>query len=149
MLQHLTFYSITSYRTVYGQDAGPGGRAVPFRGGRLRKGGRCGWEPSSSSNFSIRAFRGFSLIEVRQTVLCRAIRADSISINSSLPPSYDRAPGLARASIGSELAAERGRARVHWEREDPLDNATEQVNTHWNMKLKIHRKTPVNIHNDF
>ena len=43
-------------------------------------------KPSSSSNFSIRASRAYPLVEVRQTVLCRAIRGDSISVNSTLLP---------------------------------------------------------------
>ena len=55
---------------------------------RVPKGGWYGWKPSSSSNFSIRAFQVFSLIELRQTVPCRAVRADSISINRIIPPSY-------------------------------------------------------------
>ena len=38
------------------------------------------------SIFSIRAFRAYPLIEIRQTVLCRAIRGNSISVNSTLPP---------------------------------------------------------------
>ena len=40
----------------------------------------------SSSNFSIRAIRAYHLIETRQTVPCRAIRGDGISVSSSLPP---------------------------------------------------------------
>ena len=51
-----------------------------------RKGGRYGWKPSSRSSFSIRAFRAYILIEIRQTVPCRAIRGNSISVNSTLPP---------------------------------------------------------------
>ena len=58
------------------------------RGHSFRRGGRYGWKPSSSSNFSIRAFRAYPLIEIRQTVPHRAIRGNSISVNSSLPPSY-------------------------------------------------------------
>ena len=71
----------------------PGGRHVPASGsrgpqarGRFRKGGRYGWKPSSSSNFSIRAFRAYPPIEIRQTVPCRAIRGNSISVNRTLPP---------------------------------------------------------------
>ena len=51
-----------------------------------RKEGWHGWKPSSSSNFSIRAFRAYPLIEIRQTVPCRAIRGNSISVNCTLPP---------------------------------------------------------------
>ena len=54
----------------------------------FRKGGWYGWKPSSSSDFSIRAFRAYPLIETKQTVPCRAIRGTSISVNSTLPPSY-------------------------------------------------------------
>ena len=56
-----------------------------------RKGGWYGWKPSSSSNFSIRVVRADPLIEIRQTVPCRSIRGNSISVNSTLPPSqwYD------------------------------------------------------------
>ena len=53
----------------------------------IRKGGWYGWEPSSSSNLSIRAFRACPLIEIRRTAPCRAIRGNSISVNSTLPPS--------------------------------------------------------------
>ena len=49
------------------------------------RGGWYGWKPSSSSNFSVRAFRAYPLIEIRQTVPCRAIRGNSISVNSTLP----------------------------------------------------------------
>ena len=48
----------------------------------IRKGWWYGWKPSSSSNFSIRAFRAYPLIEVRQAVPCRAIRGSSISVSS-------------------------------------------------------------------
>ena len=34
-----------------------------------------------------RAFRDYPLIEIRQTILYRAIRGNSISVNSTLPPS--------------------------------------------------------------
>ena len=55
----------------------------------VRKGGWCGWEASSSSNFSIRAFGACPLVELRRTVPCRAIRGNCISVNSTLPPSYE------------------------------------------------------------
>ena len=42
----------------------------------------------SSSDLSIRAFRAYPLIEIRQTVPCRAIRGDSISVICTLPPSF-------------------------------------------------------------
>ena len=59
-----------------------------------RKGGWHGWKPSSRSNCSIRAFRTqlfqFELvefiIEIRQSVSCRAIRGSSISVSSPPPP---------------------------------------------------------------
>ena len=41
----------------------------------------------SSSNFSIRAFRAYPLVEIRRTVPCRAIRGSSISVSSIIPPS--------------------------------------------------------------
>ena len=41
----------------------------------------------SSSKFSIRAFRAYPLIEIRQTVPCRAIQGNIISVSSTLPPS--------------------------------------------------------------
>ena len=40
----------------------------------------------SSSNLSIRVVRAYPLIEIRLTILCRAIRGNSISVNST-PPS--------------------------------------------------------------
>ena len=54
-----------------------------------RKGGCYGWKPSSSSNFSIRAFRAYPFIEIRRTSPCWAIRGNSISVNSALPPPND------------------------------------------------------------
>ena len=40
-----------------------------------------------------RAFRAYPLIEIRQTVPCRAIRGNSVSVNRTLPPSlYTRSP---------------------------------------------------------
>ena len=42
----------------------------------------------SSSNSSIRLVRAYPLIDIRQSAPGRAIRADSISVNSTLPPSY-------------------------------------------------------------
>ena len=56
-------------------------------GCRFRKGGWCGWKPSSSSNCWIRAFRVVSLIEIRRTVPCRAVRGNSISVSSTLSTS--------------------------------------------------------------
>ena len=44
----------------------------------------------SSSNFSIRAFRACPLVEARQAIPCRAIRADSISVSRTLPPNKYR-----------------------------------------------------------
>ena len=70
---------------------------------RFRKGkGRCGRKPSSSSNFSIRAFRAYPLIEIIQAAPCRAIRGNSISVNSTLPRSY-RCFLLVSALTGGEL----------------------------------------------
>ena len=40
----------------------------------------------SSSNLSFRVVRAYPLIEIRQTVPCRAIRGNSISVNNTLPP---------------------------------------------------------------
>ena len=51
----------------------------------VRKWGGYGWKPSSSSNFSIRVFRAYPPVETRQTVPCRAIRGNSISVNGTLP----------------------------------------------------------------
>ena len=63
--------------------------ALPTRHGSapssVRKGGCCGWEPSSSSNFSIRVFRAYPLIEIRQAVPCRAIRGNS-NLSQQYPP---------------------------------------------------------------
>ena len=54
------------------------------------EGGWCGWKPSSNSSCSIRLVRAYYLIESRQAVLYRAIRGSSISVNSTLPTSYQR-----------------------------------------------------------
>ena len=42
-------------------------------------------KPPSSSHFSVRAFRAYPLIEIRQAAPCRAIRGNRISVNSTLP----------------------------------------------------------------
>ena len=42
---------------------------------------------SCSSNLSVRVVRVYPLIEIWQAVPCRAIRANCISVNSTLPPS--------------------------------------------------------------
>ena len=55
----------------------------------------------SNSNFSIRAFRAYPLIETRQMVPCRAIRGNSISVNSALPPSQL----FSAPSVGVQVAA--------------------------------------------
>ena len=51
-----------------------------------RKGGRYGWKPSSSSNVLIRVVRAYPPNEIRQTAPSRAIRGNSISVSSTLPP---------------------------------------------------------------
>ena len=55
--------------------------------------------PSSSSNLSIRVFRAYPLIENNQTVIYRAIRADSISTNSTPPPSQFVSVGQRRTQF--------------------------------------------------
>ena len=50
-----------------------------------RKGGWYAWKPSSNSNLRIPASRAHLLTAIRQTVRYRAIRGNSISINSILP----------------------------------------------------------------
>ena len=59
---------------------------MPRQCSSIRKGGWYGWEPSSSSNLSIRVFRAYPLSELSQTVPRRAIRGSSISVSSTLPP---------------------------------------------------------------
>ena len=44
-----------------------------------------------SSNFSSRISRAYPLLEIRQEGPCRAIRGNSISVNSTLPPLKDSA----------------------------------------------------------
>ena len=53
----------------------------------VQKGGWHAWKPSSSANLSIRAFRAVPLVDTRQAILYRAVRGNSISIGSILPPS--------------------------------------------------------------
>ena len=84
------------------------GRRRWWRG--LRKGGWSGWKPSSSSDFSIRAFRVHPPIEIRQAVLDRAIRGNSISVSSQLstvpsPLSGLRADGGCRVPRATPPAA--------------------------------------------
>ena len=52
-------------RGLRGAPALPGWRREGQTSGRLRKGGWYGWKPSASSNFSIRAFRAYPLIELK------------------------------------------------------------------------------------
>ena len=52
-----------------------------------QKGGMIRLETLVELKFPIRVVRVYPLIETRQTSIDRAIRADSISINSILPPS--------------------------------------------------------------
>ena len=58
-------------------------------GWALSEGGTIRLKPSSNSKWSIRAFRVDHLIKTRQAVPRRAIRGDSISANSTLPPLRD------------------------------------------------------------
>ena len=65
------------------QKSGP---SASWRLRYVRKRGWYGWKPSSSSNLSIRVVQAYCLIEIRQAIIYRAIRADSISIDSIIPP---------------------------------------------------------------
>ena len=56
------------------------------RANTWKGGGWCGGKPSSSSNFSIRAFRAYPFVESREAAPGRAIRGNGISVNSTLPP---------------------------------------------------------------
>ena len=67
-------------RPVFGSCSANGG---PLIG----RGDDTFWKPSSNSTCSIRAFRAYPLIEIRQAVPCRAIRGSRISVNGSPPPS--------------------------------------------------------------
>ena len=51
-----------------------------------------------------RAFRYYPLIEIRQTVPCRAMRGKSLSVNSTLPPSL-----LGEHRLGHRLGQRRAR----------------------------------------
>ena len=42
--------------------------------------------PRRAQVLSVRAFRAYPLFEVRQIVPCRAVRGNSISVNSTIPP---------------------------------------------------------------
>ena len=66
-------------------------RVFASHGARIRKGGGCGWKPSSSSNFSARAVRAHPLVEIKQTVPCRAILRRQYLSQQYPPPSqkYD------------------------------------------------------------
>ena len=61
-----------------------------LKSGACRKGGWYGWKPSSSFNFWIRAFRACPIVETRQAAPSRAIRGNSISVNSTLPTLTDQ-----------------------------------------------------------
>ena len=96
-----------------------------YRVAKYSEGGRHGWKPSSSLNLSIRVFRAYPLIDIRQTVPCRAIRGNSSSANSTLPPpKYPRPPAdfedrrsMARSilvwSVSVRLSTEYLRSGVH------------------------------------
>ena len=78
------------------------------------EGGSYGWKPSPSSNFSIRGFRAYYLTEIRQTVPCRAIRGDSISVNGTLPPRIDGVQCLSGCGLPRhEHASLRHRRRIN------------------------------------
>ena len=75
---------ICIYIYIYGRPSGLSGLGSLRR--HLRKGGWYGWKPSSSSKLWIRVVRAYPLIEIRHTVPRWAIRCNSISVNSTLPP---------------------------------------------------------------
>ena len=52
--------------------------------------------PRRAENLSIRAFRAYPRIEIRHTFPCRAIRGNSISVNSTIPPSKSWGRQLAK-----------------------------------------------------
>ena len=55
--------------------------------GHLGRGDDTVGNPHRAHFCSIRDVRAYLLTEIRQTVPCRAIRGNSISVNSTLPPS--------------------------------------------------------------
>ena len=66
-----------------------------------------GWKPSSSSNLSIRAFRVYPLVEIRQTVPCRAIRGKSSDsrrryLNQQHPPPPLTSDSVLRRGVRAE-----------------------------------------------
>ena len=56
-------------------------------------------------------FQAYPLIELRQTILYRAIRADSISINSTLSPSEGHQLGPVGPAEARRAPASHGRPR--------------------------------------
>ena len=60
----------------------------------------------SSSNFSIRVFRAYPLIELRRTAPCRAIRGSSILVNSTPPPLKDALCGPSCSRSNPEACAQ-------------------------------------------
>ena len=75
---------------------------------KLARGDDAVGNPQTSSNLSIRVFRAYPLIELRQTILHRAIRGNGISV--SPPPPL--ASGVATAALVCSLTANRVMLRL-------------------------------------
>ena len=88
---------------VYVYVPGEAGHAeLSVRSGPTPHGGCYGWKPSSGSNLSLRAFRVYHLVEIGQTVSCRAVAVASrrvasrrvasrrVSFFSDVPSSHPR-----------------------------------------------------------
>ena len=70
--------------------------------GGLRRGDDMAGSPHRAQiYFSIRVFRAYSPIEIRQTILYRAIRGNRFSVNSVLPPLKDSDGTSSTLSDGS------------------------------------------------
>ena len=68
-----------------------------------RKGGWYGWKPLIELTFLYSSF-----IEIGQTAPCRAIRGDSISVNSTLPPPIQVPPRADAAGDADGAASASG-----------------------------------------
>ena len=65
-------------------NGGPGCSSMEGVPGGTRKGGWYGWKPSSSSNFSIRAFRAYPRIGINMEGVPGGTRHESMGITSQV-----------------------------------------------------------------
>ena len=108
-----------------------------------RKGTWYGWKPSSSSKFTILAFRAYYLIDCRQKAHSRALRGNSISVNSTLPLSQCKALRPAAGErcilVVLDMNGARGHAEPPGPGFEPASRASRPTHTHTNIHTSAAR----------